>query len=72
VVAVREPEQRDGGREAVARAFLLRAERVAFALTDQGRRGEFSEMRGAQLLRAARRVEGIAEADEPGRKLGRR
>ena len=57
-------------RERVARDLLARAERVARALADQRRRRERGEVRGAQLLGPARRMERIAEAEQPGDPAG--
>ena len=56
---------RIAGESAIARHLLARPERIARALADQRRRRQRLEMPGPQLLRPARRMERIAEAEEP-------
>ena len=65
VVAVLDPEDLDRRRQRVARHLLPRPEGVARALHDQRRRRQPLEVRGAQLRRLARRVERVAEAEQP-------
>ncbi len=52
-------------RKRIGLDLLARGEGVAGAVADQRRHGEVREVRGAQLLRPARRMERVAEADQP-------
>lgn len=66
VVAILEPEDLDPVGQIVAPHLVPRAEFVACSPADQRRRRQPCEMAGAQLLRLAGRMEGIAKAEQAG------